>query len=68
MPYISLPCHFSPGRWRQQVSPKRQHQPTHQHSAKTQKIKKTQYASNIDEQNLHKQLYFRDHFRHVDGA
>jgi hypothetical protein len=37
---ISLPCHFSPGRWRQYVSPKRRHRPTYQHGTKTQKLKK----------------------------
>jgi hypothetical protein len=35
-PSISLPCHFSPGRWRQYFSPKRRHRQTHQHGAKTQ--------------------------------
>jgi hypothetical protein len=40
-PSISLPCHFSPGRYRQYVSPKCWHRPTHQHSAKTQKLKNT---------------------------
>jgi hypothetical protein len=31
---------FSRGKWRQYVSPKRRHRPTHQNGAKTQKIKK----------------------------
>jgi hypothetical protein len=42
-PSISLPCHFSAGRWRQYVSPKRRHRPTYQHGAKIQKLKKTRY-------------------------
>jgi hypothetical protein len=40
-PSISLPCHFSPGRWRQYVSPKCQHRPTYQHGTKTQKLNNT---------------------------
>jgi hypothetical protein len=40
-PSISLLSHFSLGRWRQYVSPKRRHQPTYQHGTQTKKLKKS---------------------------
>jgi hypothetical protein len=33
-PFTSLPCHFSPWRWRQKVSSKRQHRSANTHGAK----------------------------------
>jgi hypothetical protein len=35
-PSTSLPCHFSPSRWIQHISPKRRHRPANTHNTKTQ--------------------------------